>query len=287
MATTIIGVDFSGAEKSNSTWVTKGILDGDCLQIKWCCRPSRKRGESHARLEKLLWDLPNGAIAAMDFPFGVPKAFINYLGIQATKMSEIWNYLANIDIEKFHTDRNEFVDVRRKEKQTVLEPKRIGDGLYPSLSPLNKRMRPMTYHGIAMLHRLHHASPQRWHVPPLNHNAAPKNTVTLLEVMPGAYLKTIGLAYKKYKGKGDDAQKQRNGILNSLCAHSGIQLPNLNEHSTKCIGNDDCLDSVVAAVAAAAWAKDSGQFHHPDDNELADAQLEGWLYAPKPQSNQS
>ncbi|MCY3639110.1 MAG: DUF429 domain-containing protein, partial [Chloroflexi bacterium] len=51
-----------------------------------------------------------------------------------------------------------------------------------------------------------------------------------------------------------------------------------------CLANDDCLDAVVAAVAAARWAQDAAKFRQPDADELPAARLEGWIYVPKPQS---
>ena len=146
----------------------------------------------------------------------------------------------------------------------------------------------MTYHGIAMLHRLYQDAPQRWHVPPLEPNAATEHTVTLLEVMPGAFLNTIGFDITVTKNPGyknaDTAIANRDIILAGLSENSGVPLPNLATVRNGCRANDDCLDAVVAAVAAAAWANPSGQFRHPEPDELAAAQLEGWIYAPQPRT---
>ena len=57
-------------------------------------------------------------------------------------------------------------------------------------------MLPMTYEGIRLLHRWREDHPRRWHVPPLERPAPPARTVTLLELMPGAFLKAAGLPYK-------------------------------------------------------------------------------------------
>ena len=45
---------------------------------------------------------------------------------------------------------------------------------------------------------------------------------------------------------------------------SKINLPNLKgKFSDMCRENHDCLDSVVAAVGAAMWAKDKFRFERP------------------------
>ena len=141
-------------------------------------------------------------------------------------------------------------------------------------------MLPMTYEGIRMLHRWHHERPDRWHVPPLEPTGPSSQRVTLLELMPGAFLKSVGLPYKGYK-KGRAALERRDEILGGLAEASGVGLPNLGRARMACRANDDCLDAVVAAVGAAAWARDTSRFHHPNRDELADAALEGWIYVPR------
>ena len=66
----------------------------------------------------------------------------------------------------------------------------------------------------------------------------------------------------------------------------------LEEFRDLCISSHDCLDSVVAALAAALWATDPTLFRLPDTGEglntgpaflaapLATLMVEGWLYAP-------
>ena len=180
---------------------------------------------------------------------------------------------------------SQFLDARNDFVATSGEPKRAGDLQYhpESYSPLhtvNPNMIPMTYHGIQLLHRWHSERPHRWRVPPLPSDPADADVVTLLELMPGALLKSIGLPYKGYK-RGRQSAERRNDILNNLSANSGIRLPNLESVRADCLANDDCLDSVIAAVGAAMWAQDFTRFRHPANAELPHAQLEGWIYVPK------
>jgi hypothetical protein len=113
--------------------------------------------------------------------------------------------------------------------------------------------------------------------------------------MPGAALRAFGLPFKGYK-KGQRAVALRRQILDGLERRSGVAIPNLTQFRDCCMGNDDCLDSVVAAAVACLWSKDQALFRRPqdgpgdatkrggtpspDENERATARLEGWLYAP-------
>ena len=140
-------------------------------------------------------------------------------------------------------------------------------------------MLPMTFEGIRLLHRLSSNDPRRWHVPPLEPSVQSADTVTLLELMPGAFLKNIGLPYKGYK-KGRRSSELRERITDALAAASGIPLPNLEAIRMGCHASDDFLDAVIAAVDVACWAKDKDRFRHPQPDELELARLEGWIYVP-------
>ena len=274
--TTIIGVDFSGARADKNTWVARGLLDTDGSLMLESVQSTRRED-----LYRLLADLPVPAVAALDFPFGVPAQFAAFLSPRRlpNDMPDLWRLIDSITADEFIRERNRFVIQHG-------EPKRAGDRKHhpESYSPLhavNPNMLPMTYQGIRLLRRWHEEQPYRWWVPPLPLAAAADAVVTLLELMPGALLKSLGLPYKGYK-RGRDSIQRRTQILDSLSSKSGIQLPNLEAVYKGCIANDDCLDSVVAAVGAAMWAQNPDRFHHPADDELRDAQLEGWIYVLKP-----
>ena len=272
--TTIIGVDFSGARSDNKTWIAQGRLDSDDALLLHGVQPIRRDD-----LHDLLAAIPTPAVAALDFPFGVPRQFAEHVGVVSAPhtMSGLWNIISTKDIDDFIGERNQFVAEHG-------EPRRAGDLKYhrESYSPLhnvNPNMLPMTYHGIRLLHRWHQRQPRRWHVPPLRPGGPPSETVTLLELMPGAFLRSIGLPYKGYK-KGQRALQLRDEILDSLVDKSGVSITNLPDVRDDCRSNDDCLDAMVAAVGAAAWARDPSRFRHPTDDELPDARLEGWIYVP-------
>ncbi len=274
--TTIIGVDFSGARSDRNTWLIRGKLTRDGALLLDGAQPIRR-----AELYDLLPTLSTPAVAALDFPFGVPSRFASFLSPEhlPSDMPALWRTVASMNQAEFIAARNAFVVSHG-------EPKRAGDGKHhpESYSPLhnvNPNMLPMTYAGIQMLHQWHQDYPLRWHVPPLPSPAPAGETVTFLELMPGALLKSLSMPYKGYK-RGQQSTQRRTAILNGLAPKSGIPLPNLDKVRADSLANDDCLDSVVAAVGAAMWAQDCTRFRHPQPDELPDAILEGWIYVPLP-----
>ncbi len=279
--TTIIGVDFSGHRDDRNTWVALGDLTEEGGLLLDSAQPVRRDD-----LYDALSGVRTPAVAALDFPFGVPRAFAEFLCDKATPrhMVDVWRVVAGLTASEFAEKRGEFVNHRPGLPLSEREPKRAGDlahhrESYSPLHTVNPNMLPMTYEGILMLHRWHAEQPRRWHAPPLAPRGPEPDRVTLLELMPGAFLKSIGLPYKGYK-KGRAALERRDEILGRLAEASAVNLPNLGRVRMACRANDDCLDAVVAAVGAAAWAGDAARFHHPNSDELGDAELEGWIYVP-------
>jgi len=94
----------------------------------------------------------------------------------------------------------------------------------------------------------------------------------------------------------------REEVLGGLSERSGVPIVNLYDFRQQCLESHDCLDSLVAAVAAALWARGPAGFRRPGDTpdgpptdrrrkaspaamampELEAARLEGWIYAPYP-----
>ena len=277
--TTIIGIDYSGAKSDHNTWVAQGRLTSDGALV-FDSAQMRRRND----VTKLLATTSTPAVAGIDFPFGVPLEFADFLnttgGIRS--MPEAWRIVSDLRLGDFNAARDAFVD-------RFGEPKRAGDETHfsESFSPLHKvnpNMIPMTYYGMQMMHELSKSQVERWFVPPLQASSDASGTgVTLLETMPGAFLKAIGTIYKGYK-KPKSLQhrdERRNRILDDLSSKSGVALPNLSELRDDCLANDDCLDAVVAAVTAACWARNPERFRHPNTDELSAARLEGWIYVPQ------
>ena len=136
-------------------------------------------------------------------------------------MPDLWQTVSGMAAGDFHAARDRFVADHG-------ELKRSGDARHfpESYSPLhraNPNMLPMTYEGIRLLHRWRRNDPRRWQVPPLEPPARPDCTVTLLELMPGAFLKAVGLPHKGYK-KGRRSSELREKITDTLAIASGIPL---------------------------------------------------------------
>ena len=103
--TTIIGVDFSGAKSDKNTWVTQGTLSSGFLKIESCEATPR------AKLADLLRSAPENTIAALDFPFSVPKKFANRLLFSAKTMPELWDVVDHIDLQDFMTIRLSLIHI--------------------------------------------------------------------------------------------------------------------------------------------------------------------------------
>ena len=290
--TKIIGVDYSGNETDNATWVAKGTLKGSTLEIESCCRLGKQRKNAHQLLEDELRGLSPGAVAAMDFPFSVPSPFIEHWRksddklCSPTTMPELWE--AANRLQKSNTQLKkwckEFV-ADRTGSEHFPEPKRKSDEYNPgSFSPFHRvspDMVPMTFRGMQMLHQLWKNG--NCQVPPLD--CAGRNGPLLLEIMPGTVLSAMGLPHQKYKGRGASFRKLREDIWYNLEPRSGITISANDKEKlkSKATDNHDCLDAVVAAVAAALWHIDRDIFHGPPPKSCKSAiEIEGWLYSPCP-----
>ena len=236
-------------------------------------------------LYSLMLGLPAPAVAAMDFPFGLPEEFLPHIEVtdDYQTIDAIWPILALTEWQDLEKIATAFVD-------DYTELRRVVERLYPESKSTLHRVRPdllqMTYRGSDLLRRwLDHNNRPPWHVLPLEPPPEPiEKRVTVMETMPGAFLRSIGLPYRNYKGEGPIALQNRDCIMNGLGPISGIALPNLDEWSYACRANDDCLDAIAAAVCAAAWRHRTVDFRSPELGEEAAARREGWLYAPRRQS---
>lgn len=297
----VIGVDFSGAEPEvGKTWIVEGALNGNVLTLQSCHHIIR------ADLTRKLADLEKPAVVAMDFPFSVPRGFADFWCpsrvAQEGLMPDVWATAARLKLRDFRTRRDTFVASRH------WEPKRACDPLesFSCLHDTRPDMVPMTFWGMRMLNRLWQgttASPVL--VPPLLQPNRPdeKEPITLLEVMPGATLRSLDLPYKGYKN-GQRTDQRRQKILNELpvrarpvevnlrvdtdrpCHRGLCQVIRNNANRTNlydiCRYHDDALDAVVAAIAAALWAIPETREHfiRPPEPIAPTVRLEGWLYTP-------
>ena len=168
----------------------------------------------------------------------------------------------------------------KDQAKDYVELLRVGDLEHPNVHPplRSPPRRPvmvnMTFKGMKMLHRL--CSADRlppFEIPPLS--KPDPNSPVLLEVMPGLALKAFDLPSTGYKDGTSEADRKkrrdtRKEILRKLIAASGIELAHKDIPDAirdKCIQNQggDALDSLVAAIVAARWARCRSDFLIPSN----------------------
>ena len=280
----ILGVDFSGAQTDRNTWLARGSLRGNTLSFD-SCRPVKR-----AVLKDELAKCAGPTVAALDFPFSVPREFARFWQRQHPPifetpifeaMPDLWAAAAGMDWNDFSALRDAFV-ARYGELKRSCDPPES----YSCLHRVNPNMVPMTFRGMQMLHRLwtgNTANPMS--APPLPDRSRPDSgpDTVLLEVMPGAVLRRMGLPFKGFK-KGARAPALRRQILEDLPGKATPVIVSLAEMRELCLAHHDGLDAVVAAIAAALWAIDPSRFPAPPTKGHPDYEpavlLEGWLYAP-------
>ena len=291
----ILGVDFSGAQTDRNTWLARGSLRGNTLSFNGC------RPVSRAELADELAKCAGPTVAALDFPFSVPREFARFWQPEKAPifetpifetMPDLWAAAAGMDWNDFSALRDAFV-ARYGELKRSCDPPES----YSCLHRVNPNMVPMTFRGMQMMHRLwtgNTANPMS--APPLPDRSRPDRSrpdrsrpdsgpeTVLLEVMPGAVLRRMGLPFKGYKN-GARAPALRRQILEDLPQKATPVIVSLAEMRELCLAHHDGLDAVVAAIAAALWAIDPSRFPappaegHPGYDPAV--LLEGWLYAPR------
>ena len=168
----ILGVDFSGAQTDRNTWLARGSLWGNTLSLE-SCRPV-----SRAELTDELAKCAGPTVAALDFPFSVPREFARFWQPEKAPifetlifetMPDLWAAAAGMDWNDFSALRDAFV-ARYGELKRSCDPPES----YSCLHRVNPNMVPMTFRGMQMLHRLwtgNTANPMS--VPPLPDRSRP------------------------------------------------------------------------------------------------------------------
>ena len=126
--TTLIGVDFSGAQQDNATWIAMATIGNDGQLDYRTPFPIRR-----ADLEQLLLTIDGPAIAALDFPFGLPSDFAITQGFVrwGEGLMDSCDRMAG-------TDQTEFEEVAREYVAAYGEPRRASDKP-PAFSPYTQQ----------------------------------------------------------------------------------------------------------------------------------------------------
>ena len=240
----IVGVDFSGARADNNTWLTQAALKGTSLSLLDVRRVTR------LELTDSLAACSVPTVAALDFPFATPASYAGFWAPEARTMPDLWRAAASMEYEDFLTIRDEFVSEHGEPKRACDPPES-----YSCLHMVNPIMLPMTFRGMQMMHRLWFGETSNAiSVPPLPEYTYPGSAAIteLLEVMPGAVLRRLGLPFKGYKG-GARAPERRRSVVAKLPVRALPIEFEFGEFEGLALRSHDALDSIVAAVAAALW----------------------------------
>ena len=196
--TTIVGVDFSGAATDLNTWFAQGRLDDGNLVLDRV-QPIRRED-----LYNLMLGLTAPAVAAMDFPFGLPEEFLPHIGVtdDYQTIDEIWTILAGIDRQYLEDVAAEFV-------RDYAEPHRVVERHYP---------RVLIHTPPGQPRYVAHDLPR---MPPVEPLVGPRRPSPMACVATGATRRTPGEVRHRH---GDDAR--------SLSQIGQVALPELQRAST-------------------------------------------------------
>jgi hypothetical protein len=259
----VVGIDFSGARDAGRLiWIAEGAIDADGCLVLDTCSSAQDRLSCDNHINHILPALvewiaaQENAIIGCDFPFSLPASVIS---------QKSWHEF----VRKFPTEFSSAKEFHRicHERTNGREPKRATDrDANTPWCAFNLQMFYQTYAGIA-----HLLAPLlgRVTVPPFDGPLLGKPTV--VETCPASTLSALGIYKKhgKYK-KEKDSGKARAKILAELVDRS--HLPNvLNERIVADKGGD-ALDSVIAAIGAAA------ALQQIDAGIGYDQPIEGWVY---------
>lgn len=236
----IYGVDFSGAaDAGKRIWITRGVIDGDCLRVEDCYQGADLPGSGVERdrcLAALRDFIAKERISAfgLDFPFGLPRRLVEEASWEEFVLS--------------FPNRHHSPEAFREACRAVIngsELKRVTDRETGTpFSPYNLRLYRQTYFGIhdvlapLVRERSARVLPMQSPVP---------DRPWLLEICPASTLKHESL-YWPYKGKTREHRQGRERILEAIVEGAHLSLSSsLGALILDDIGGD-ALDSVVAAI---------------------------------------
>lgn len=245
-------------------------------------------------------------LIGLDFPFSFPKPFTEIL--MGAKPSYTWSDLAEV----VHNLSFEALLAQVTAAKPIMggEIKRLTDHAtdpkaQSPLHQINPGMLKMTWQGMSLLLALQQKG---FNILPfatsdcisrLANNSqieiAPDTVqASVMEVYPAAVLKSLGLPWRKYKGKNPEAVQLRQFILSNL-TRKGDKLRSVNKIAIGvpelalaqnleqiALASDDALDAVVAALGAALAYLNPGQTAPPRQISADLIGLEGWIYVPRP-----
>lgn len=266
----VFGIDFSGAKDAGDRiWISRCSVTNEGLRVERCI-PARDLPESGKKRDRCLEALrtliagAGRAIFGLDFPFGLPRALINYQSWESFVLAFPNEYQSPETFRQACRESTPGRELKRKADRVAKAP----------FAPYNIRLYRQTYYGIQrLLAPLVETGQAR--VLPMQEPAQGKPL--LLEVCPASTLKEEGL-YLPYKGSSERRRRGRQRILHGLEQKAvNIQSRELRSTFIEDVGGD-ALDSVVAAVATFRAQQDHA-FPRSEARDNDDAYAaEGYVY---------
>jgi len=260
----IIGVDFTSAPGRD-----KKIVVAECRYARKELSVVKLTGFADWPAYELWLGSNDEWVGGFDFPFGLPRRFIDRQGWSGTWPKMIASCVAG--------GKEAFVEAGMRafmSAGSVADKHRRTDRVAGSHSPLKTKTNPpvgrMFYEGAWRLltHRIR--------VPRMNETASSKIAV---EAYPGYFARAIGIHhYKNDKlASAGRNREARRDILRALhSGHHPLDLKVRMRDSLRDIiladASGDALDSILCAVTA-AWAEKQPRFGIPADVDVC----EGWI----------
>jgi hypothetical protein len=256
----IHGVDFSGAKLAGrNTWVARLELAGrtnrppyrltDLWRLEVLCGTA-ERGPALAHLVKLIAE-SDGALWAMDFPFGLP--------VEVMRPGARW------------PDQLDFLhgfgeDAYRVGEECLRRARRLGGPMHIRRLTDHEARTPydcyhyriiyQTFYGmrdvLGRLHRLRGTA-----ILPFQYRRLPAARRVLVEACPSSTLKRLGLPHQNYKqAEGGPLTQKRRRVRRAILAGLAEYVAMEERHRRVIMrnGGGDALDAVIAALGGVqAW----------------------------------
>jgi hypothetical protein len=266
----IYGVDFSGAKDAGKRiWIASGTAVEETLQIEACHPAEDLPGSTEGRAAALyaLGDLVANDIRSavgLDFPFGLPRALVDYDRWESFVLSFPQDYPGPEAFREACREAAGGRELRRLTDEAARTP----------FSPYNIRLYRQTYYGIR---DLLHPIVERNEACVLPMQDVAEDRPWLLEICPASTLKQAGL-YRPYKGSQAERRSARRHILQAF-ERKGIASrdPALWQTVVDDAGGD-ALDSVIAALTTLEALRTPPS---PDPKDNDTYAVEGFVYVTK------
>ena len=245
----IYGIDFSSTPGPRKPITLAACdLDGDRLVLA-----DLRRLTTLDRFERALGE-PGPWVAAMDFPFGLPKSVVQGLGWPAG-WSDYVEHAASLGKQGYE---EALTRLRQAQPAGRKHPLRATDRLAGGLSPV-------MLHGVPLAKMFFEGAPRLLRTPLSIQPCRPTaDSRVVLEAYPGCAARKLLLQRRSYKGEGRrQTAAQREGRAELLAALGGERVRQvygvtveINRFRGEQLLDDaggDLLDALLAAVQA-AWS---------------------------------